>query len=626
MVKRKPEDDGSQPFTKSARSSNSAGAHHDADSPLAQQAPFFATQSSRSSDTSRRESANAVANRDARQRKYREGLAVLNYQLYQVATRALQSPISGEGGYCHLTSVYTQEAARLRRLYCKIYGDVAVCGSGECGQLGCGQGMSEARSPRIVAGLRGKRAGAVAAGGIHTLVLTDNGGVYSFGCNDEGALGGEIVDDGFLPCEVKGFVPSAFGPRSKGPASRVTSFEERKRQVGEATIVQIIAGETTSLALSEDGDVYMWGSYRDSEGRKFRHMPPRDDDRRPTGRKDMATLEEDEPKDWYYPPRGNQDWPLHLCLEKKAIDISAGDGWAVALLDDGSIVTWGIGTHGEMGREVPKLNKKTPNDLIVSEFLTPKPPLWNGLPGKKQVIGISCGAYHLLALTRENQDSSVYSCGLNQYGQLGLGDSETRYKLTKVRNATIMLRRQNACHVRETQLAFQIDYFEGRSIGKVEGGYHFSSFVNNSGKELYCCGRSDSGQLGISLEQPEYGAFETTPIRVPLVYDVDKSKISDPKGNCVIESDIDEEKQPAIEQISCGSTHVMVLTKCGDVYSWGFGESGACGQGRCDNDILRPKKLKTKLENAQGAKYGVKFVSAGGQHSVVVVATESIEQ
>jgi hypothetical protein len=40
---------------------------------------------------------------------------------------------------------------------------------------------------------------------------------------------------------------------------------------------------------------------------------------------------------------------------------------------------------------------------------------------------------------------------------------------------------------------------------------------------------------------------------------------------------------------------------------------------------LRPKKLVTKVENAQGAKCGVKFVSGGGQHSAVVVATASKE-
>ena len=29
-----------------------------------------------------------------------------------------------------------------------------------------------------------------------------------------------------------------------------------------------------------------------------------------------------------------------------------------------------------------------------------------------------------------------------------------------------------------------------------------------------------------------------------------------------------------IEQVSCGDTHIMVLTQAGDVYSWGSGEYG----------------------------------------------------
>ena len=169
----------------------------------------------------------------------------------------------------------------------------------------------------------------------------------------------------------------------------------------------------------------------------------------------------------------------------------------------------------------------------------------------------------------------------------------------------------------------QNNFFEGRNIVKVEAGAHFSCFVNNTGKELYCCGRSDYGQLGISIEQPESGAFETTPIRVPLVYTIQKSKITDPTSNCIIESDIVEEDQPEIDQISCGSSHVMVLTTGGDVYTWGFAEFGACGLGKRDTDIMRPTKMESKLGNAQGAKYKVKFVSAGGQHSAVVVSTDS---
>ena len=51
-------------------------------------------------------------------------------------------------------------------------------------------------------------------GGMHTLALTVEGEVYSFGCNDEGALGREIADDeeGFTPGPVK--INTAKSPKS----------------------------------------------------------------------------------------------------------------------------------------------------------------------------------------------------------------------------------------------------------------------------------------------------------------------------------------------------------------------------------------------------------------------------
>ena len=130
---------------------------------------------------------------------------------------------------------------------------------------------------------------------------------------------------------------------------------------------------------------------------------------------------------------------------------------------------------------------------------------------------------------------------MNNYGQLGHGDITNRDKLTK------------------------IQHFVGRDIVKVEGGMHFSCFVDNSSKELYECGRGEYGNLGITLEQPDAGYCETLPVRVPLAHEPDiKSIIErniDRKANCIIAEDIVETDQPEIEQISCGSTHVLVLAK-----------------------------------------------------------------
>ena len=47
----------------------------------------------------------------------------------------------------------------------------------------------EASKPKSVATLNDKRFASVCAGGMHTLCLTVDGDVFSFGCNDDGALG-----------------------------------------------------------------------------------------------------------------------------------------------------------------------------------------------------------------------------------------------------------------------------------------------------------------------------------------------------------------------------------------------------------------------------------------------------
>jgi len=58
-----------------------------------------------------------------------------------------------------------------------------TCGQGECGQLGAGGMANEALTPVIIPTVFAVVQ--VVAGGMHTL----GGEVYTFSCNDEGALG-----------------------------------------------------------------------------------------------------------------------------------------------------------------------------------------------------------------------------------------------------------------------------------------------------------------------------------------------------------------------------------------------------------------------------------------------------
>lgn len=60
--------------------------------------------------------------------------------------------------------------------------------------------------------------------------------LYTFGCNDEGALGRDTTEEG-----------------SETVPAKVTL---------EQKVVQVSAGDSHTAALTEDGTVYIWGSFR----------------------------------------------------------------------------------------------------------------------------------------------------------------------------------------------------------------------------------------------------------------------------------------------------------------------------------------------------------------------------
>lgn len=388
----------------------------------------------------------ASKNRNERERIYREKIAVLNFNAAALAKSKLESnDISSEGFYTNFAQRYVDEAAKIRRQFDRSHGDVAVCGTGEAGQLGLGESILGKRRPTVVASLRNQDINQIAAGGLHCVALDENGKVFTWGCNDEGTLGVlDPAEEGFLPTQVTGFHPSQYGPNGTDglldASGKLLPFEKRP----EANILQVAAGNIQSLALSSAGDVYSWGALRDNEGRNFREVPP-DDDTRPTiSPHDLAKVANGDEEEMYVTvPRGKNNYPVHVAkIPGRATAIFAGENSNAALLEDHTIVTWGLDLQGEMSRPVCELTKKTDNKRIIEEHLTPHPVQWAVPALKRIVLQLSCGAWHLVVVVRENNQLSVYSAGLNQYGQLGHGmcqgenglvqDNKKRERLTKV--------------------------------------------------------------------------------------------------------------------------------------------------------------------------------------------------
>jgi hypothetical protein len=78
----------------------------------------------------------------------------------------------------------------------------------------------------------------ISCGGLHNAAVLSTGALWTWGCNDEKALGRLGTD---------------------WEASRVIALAHKR-------VVQVVAGDSHTTALTADGEVYNWGTYRDLAG------------------------------------------------------------------------------------------------------------------------------------------------------------------------------------------------------------------------------------------------------------------------------------------------------------------------------------------------------------------------
>lgn len=292
-------------------------------------------------------------------------------------------------------------------------GTITGVGDNAHGQLGDGTTTSSVSgvAPTGIAGVV-----MIAAGSQHSLALKGDGTVWAWGANDAGQLGLGNASEQHTPVQVPGL----------------------------AGIVAIAAGSEHSLALASDGTVYAWGSNA--------HLQTGG----PCGSASSDVLSPLIVNTSSSPSPCTPTGPL-----TGVVSIAAGDAFNVALLSDGSVVTWGDDTYGQLG-----------NGTTGSDSAVPVSVSGISLPATR----IAAGGSHAIALT---SDTRAVAWGHNDHGQLG--DNSTTDRPTPV----------------SVSIATDVPPFSiaAKGIALIGAGSAHSLIVYQTGP-IAAFGAGASGQLG----------------------------------------------------------------------------------------------------------------------------------
>lgn len=154
--------------------------------------------------------------------------------------------------------------------------DIYVFGEGSAGELGLGAQKIDGKSPvdvkrpRINPRLSAKTVGVVqlAVGGMHCAALTHDNKILTWGVNDQGALGREAAQGGKMMDIEKTAQSDSDSDSDDNEDSGLNPNEAEPREIDLTNIEEdtrfaaVFAGDSTTFALTTDGRVYGWGTFR----------------------------------------------------------------------------------------------------------------------------------------------------------------------------------------------------------------------------------------------------------------------------------------------------------------------------------------------------------------------------
>jgi alpha-tubulin suppressor-like RCC1 family protein len=226
------------------------------------------------------------------------------------------------------------------------------------------------------------------------------------------------------------------------------------------------------------------------------------------------------------------------------MELRGGSGHTIGIMSNGTLWSWGLNNYGQLGLG----NTTTPITSITQ--------VTQGITNNWQTIVAS--TYHSLGLMK---DGTLWSWGLNNYGQLGLGltagSTVSRTSPTQVGSSTNW----------QTVAA---------------GNYHTLGIMKDG--TLWVCGKNDYGQLGLGLSASST-VSRTSPTKVG--------------------------SSTNWQTVVAGNYHTLGIMKDGTLWSWGLNNYGQLGLGVATGSTVS-RTSPTKV----GSSTNWQTVAAGYYHTL----------
>jgi len=353
----------------------------------------------------------------------------------------------------------------------------------------------------------------------------------------------------------------------------------------------VSAGGLHSMALDENGDVWLWGANNNGQLGNGASGSTAATNSRPLPLKRVEGM-------------------------ARAVHIAAGDNHSALVDESRALWTWGLNTNGRLG-DGTAIQRERPVRALF--------------PAGTKITEVSCGAGHTMAL---DESGEVWLWGLNANGQLGTGGTTGA---TVANSNPLLLKRVAGMG----------------KIKQISAGGTFSLALDENGK-VWAWGNSANGRLGngatsgaynTPVEISQFTGASTTPHIVQISAGTSHSLAVDDAGNAwawglntngrlgdgsttqrprpeKITQFTGASSAPKIVQVSAGGGHSMAVDESGELWLWGLNDKGQLGNATTTGATIansRPLPLNRVAGMGKGAQ-----ISAGTGHSLAADTASNV--